>query len=126
MGSYVELNDTLQITTEQGFPADILDVEKHQKEPIKLEDVQDKIFEFHDKPNARIFHVPPCRCLLAHNVDGKWIYWGHVMMLEQTIHSEGKTKTTSGKYKITKIYDPEYQKQITTNETNSGQNYFGG
>jgi hypothetical protein len=30
MGSNIELNDTLQITTEQGFP-DILDLERHKK-----------------------------------------------------------------------------------------------
>ncbi len=125
MGSYFEINDTLQITTEQGFPADILDVIKHQENPIKLSEVQDKIFEFKDKPNARIFHLAPCRCLLAHNIDGKWLYWGHVIMLEQTIHGENeKNKTTSGKYKIIKIYDPEYQKQITANETHPGGNYF--
>lgn len=39
MGSYVEMNDTLQITAEQGFPS-ALDLETHLKQPIKLSAVQ--------------------------------------------------------------------------------------
>ena len=125
MGSYVELNDTVQITTEQGFPEEILNLEKHKKNPIILDDVKDKVFEFKDKPNARIFHPSPNRCFLVHNINGKWLYWGKIVMLEQTIKGETpETQTTSGKYKIIAIYDPEYQEQITKNETNPGKSYF--
>jgi len=124
MGSYIELNDTLQITVEQGFPADILDLEKHKNHPIKLEDVQDKVFEFQGKPKARLFHTPPTRCFLVQNINEKWLYWGKIMVLEQTIHSEKEDKTTSGKYKIIQIYDPEYQEQITKNESSEGLSYF--
>ena len=53
MGSLIELNDTLQITDEQGFPAKVLNLDKHKKNPTKLQDVKDKIFEFHDKPGGR-------------------------------------------------------------------------
>lgn len=125
MGSYVELNDTLQITTEQGFPETILNLEKHHHSPIKIEDVADKIFEFHNKPGARIFHLPPTRCFLVHNINGKWLYWGKILMLEQTINGNSQdTQTTSGKYKIIEIYDPEYQTQITKHETSEGESYF--
>ncbi|EKD56633.1 MAG: hypothetical protein ACD_58C00131G0008 [uncultured bacterium] len=125
MGSYFELNDTLQITTKQGFPADILDIEKHQKNPISINEVKNKIFEFHNKPNARIYHMPPCRCFLAHNINGKWLYWGKIVIIEQTIHSDNPNKlSTSGKYKITEIYDPIYQKQFTIRETSIGKSYF--
>jgi hypothetical protein len=125
MGSYVEFNDTLQITTEQGFPEVILNLEKHRTSPIKLEEVADQIFEFHDKPSARIFHLPPTRCFLVHNINGKWLYWGKILMLEQTIHGGNKdAQTTSGKYKIIEIYDPEYQVQITKHETSAGKSYF--
>lgn len=125
MGSYIELNDTVQITDKQGFPSDILDLKKHKENPIKLEDVKDKVFEFHDKPNARIFHPAPNRNFLVHNIDGKWLYWGKIIMLEQTIKGETKeTQTTSGKYKIIQIYDPEYQEQITKNESPEGLSYF--
>ena len=120
MGSYIELNDTLQITTEQGFPVDILNLEKHKHNPITLEDVKDKIFEFHSKENSRVYHVAPNRNFLVHHIDGKWIYWGHILIVEQTI-KDGKT---SGKFKILKIYDSEYQKQITMNESPEGACYF--
>ena len=124
MGSFVELNDTLQITTEQGFPADILDLKKHQEKPITLDEIKDKVFEFCNKPNARIYHLAPTRVFLVHNIDGKWIYWGTIVMLEQTIKWNGKEHKTSGKFRINKIYDPEYQKQVTKNDTNPEQNYF--
>jgi hypothetical protein len=124
MGSYIELNDTLQITTEQGFPAKILDLKKHQKNPIKLKDVKDKVFEFKGKSDARIYHLPPCRVFLVHNINGKWLYWGHALMLEQTISFDGKKHYTAGKFKIIKIYDPEYQRQKTLNETAVGKCFF--
>jgi hypothetical protein len=122
MGGYIEINDTLQITTEQGFPEKILNLEKHQKNPIILDEVKDKVFEFYDKPNARIYQVSPTRNFLVHNIDGKWLFWGKILIIEQNIKSEGEKHVTSGKYKIIKIYDPEYQKQITVNESDSS--YF--
>lgn len=124
MGGYIETNDTLQITTEQGFPVDIFNLEKHKKKPIKLKDVKDKIFEFHNKPNARIYQQAPNRNFLVHNISGKWLYWGKIIILEQTIKWDGEKSTTSGKYKIIAIYNPEYQEQITKNETDPGESYF--
>ncbi len=118
----IEINDTLQITTEQGFPADIFDLAKHRQQPVTLEQVQDQVFAFHDKPNARVFHTPPTRCFLVHNIDGKWLYWGKVLIVEQTI--DGVKQTTSGKYKVIAVYDPDYQKVITQHETSEGKSYF--
>ncbi len=124
MGSFVELNDTLQITKEQGFPAQILDVKKHQKKAISIDAVKDKIFEFHNKPGARIYHPAPNRVFLIQNIAGKWVYWGTIVMLEQRITWDGKSHKTCGKYKIIQLYDPEYQVQITKNDTGPGQSYF--
>lgn len=124
MGSFVELNDTLQITVQQGFPAGLLDVGKHRTKPIALDSVKDKVFEFRDKPGARIYHQAPTRVFLVHNLDGKWIYWGTIIVLEQTIAWDGKNYKTSGKYRITKIYSPEYQEQVTKNDTSPGKSYF--
>ena len=123
MGSLIEFDDTLQIAEEQGFPSDVLDLEKHRNNPISLEDVTDRIFEF-SKKGARVYH-PSCRCFLVQNIDGKWLYWGHIQMVEQTIRGESwKTPTTSGKYRIIKIYDPEYQEQATRAESPEGLSYF--
>ena len=121
MGSIIEFNDTLQITTEQGFPKDLA-LEKHLKKPFKAEDFSGRLFEFHDKKGCRIYHPAPTRCFLVHNINGKWLYWGKVLIIEQTIHAD--SQTTSGKFKIIKIYDPEYQKLITKNETPEGKSYF--
>lgn len=125
MGSQITLNDTLQITTKQGFPEEILNLEKHKISPIKLEDVENKIFEFQNKSGARIYQIPPTRCFLAHNIDGKWLYWGKIFMLEQTIKNDKENKqTTSGKYKIIEIYDPVYQEEFTKHESPEGKSYF--
>lgn len=120
MGSYIELNDTLQITTEQGFPKE-LNLEKHLKIPFSAEAFAGRIFEFKDKPNMRIFHPAPTRVFLVHNIDGKWLYWGHCLIIEQTINAE--KKTTSGKFKIIKIYTPEHQKNMSSYEVSGGKEY---
>lgn len=125
MGSLLEINDTLQLTPEQGFPVDILNVEIHQQNPVSMKDVEGKVFEFFGKSKARFFHVPPTRCFLVENRNGKWIFWGKVFILEQTIHSsDDGNSTTSGKYKIIEVYDPEYQKMCTRRESKPGLSYF--
>lgn len=58
MGSYIEFNDTLQITSEQGFPHALLNIETHKETPISLKDVEGKIFEFYDKQKARMCRPP--------------------------------------------------------------------
>jgi hypothetical protein len=125
MGSFIELNDTLQITASQGFPVKILNLKKHRAKPIDFKKIKNKIFSFHDKPNPRIYHLPPCRCFLVENINGKWLYWGKILMLEQTIKGANpNAQTTSGKYKIIALYDPPYQEQITRHECPVGKSYF--
>lgn len=121
MGSFIELNDTLQITTEQGFPEELV-LEKHQANPFKTEDFEGQIFEFKDKPDMRIYHPDPIRCFLVHNIDGRWLYWGHCKIIEQTI--DAIKKTTSGKFKITQIYSPEHQRNMSTYEVNPGNEFI--
>ena len=121
MGSYIELNDTLQITTKQGFPKELI-LEKHIQKPFSEKDFEGQTFEFKDKPNIRIFHTAPLRCFLVHNIDGKWLFWGHCNIIEQTIHAD--TKTTSGKFIITKIYPPEYQKLKSMIEVEEDLRFF--
>jgi len=108
MGSFIVMNDTLQITSAQGFPKE-LDYEKHKVKPFIAEDFAEKIFEFKDKPKIRIYQQPPVRNFLVQNIDGKWLYWGLVHVIEVT-HDYLK-QTTSGKFKIIYIYTPEEMKQ---------------
>ncbi len=107
MGSYIELNDTLQITQEQGFPKELV-YEKHLEKAFTAEDFEGKIFEFKEKPNIRVYHMPPVRNLLVQNINGKWLYWWLIHILEVT-HNTLK-KTTSWKFKIIYIYTPEEMK----------------
>jgi hypothetical protein len=121
MGSFIEFNDTLQITTEQGFPKELV-LEKHLKKPFTKEDFKGKIFSFKNKPSMRLFHPAPIRVFLVHNIDGRWLYWGHCHIIEQTIHAD--TKTTSGKFIITKVYTLEHQKAMSQYEVDTGKEFF--
>jgi len=120
MGSLIEINDTLQLTYEQGFPVS-LSLKNHQEAPLEHSTYRGQVFEF-TKEDIRIFHTPPTRVFLVQGIDGKWLYWGHVFIIEQSINSE--TKTTRGKYTIEKLYDPQYQKVVTINEAPLGKSYF--
>jgi hypothetical protein len=108
MGSYIELNDTLQITKKQGFPRE-LKIKKHLQTPYRLKEFRNKVFEFKGKQNIRIFHAPPVRVFFAQNIKGIWLYWGLVEILELKLNMV--KKTTSGKYKIVKIFTPVEMKQ---------------
>lgn len=121
MGSFIELNDTLQITTEQGFPKE-LNLQEHKKKPFTPNDFKGKTFKFYNKPGHRIYQMPPSRCFLVHNINGKWLFWGEIEVIKQTI--DAKTNTTLGEYKITKIYDPDYQVKKTKIESPKGKSFF--
>lgn len=123
MGSMVEINDTLQITAEQGFPSE-LSLEAHLKEPIELSLVDDKIFEFRDKPGVRNYQQTPTRCFLAENREGKWIYWGLIQVIEVTHDYE--RKTTSGKYRITYLNTPDQMRAFfDLTDRREGMDFFG-
>ncbi len=107
MGSIIEINDTLQITSKQGFPKK-LNYEKHKIKTFKIENFKNKIFKFKNKPEIRLYQLPPNRNFLVQNIEGEWIYWGLVQIIELT-HDNIK-KTTSGKYKIIQIFTPEEMK----------------
>ena len=132
MGSPIELNDTLQITTEQGFPEDVLNLSRHQKTSIAIQEVQNQHFSFSNKDGARLFHLDPVRVYLVHKLDGKWLFWGQALIQSQKIEKKLSDKgiwdgdwVTSGTFIIKKIYDPEYQEIFTRNETPPGKSYFG-
>ncbi len=109
MGAQIILNDTLQLTKEQGFPV-LLDLEKHLLKPLKAEDFAGQTFSFKDKENVRVYQVPPVRNFLVENRGDKWIYWGLVHITE--LHLDYQKRTTSGKFKIIRINTPEEMKQV--------------
>ena len=68
MGSFIEINDTLRITKEQGFPR-ILDYKQHCIKPFTINDVHGNIFTFTNKPNVRIYKAPPVRNFLVEDIE---------------------------------------------------------
>ena len=123
MGSYIEVNDTLQITVDQGFPADILDLERHRQGKISFFDVKEQIFSFQRKPGARFFLLDPVRVYLVHNIDGRWLFWGRIFIQSQTISKamtiDGRWSgawETSGTYRIVDLYEPDYQALFSARE----------
>ena len=140
MGSILEINDSLQITTEQGFPEEIFNLERHRDKPISLDEVGDKVFTFTNKVRPRFFHLDPVRVFWFHNIDGKWLAWGHIVMQEQIISanpdkppsgdgainvSSPDDWVTSGTYKVSQIYTPDYQEAFTRNDLPAELSYFG-
>lgn len=124
MGSFIEINDTLRITKEQGFPAG-LDLETHLKTPYTVDEFADTVFHFKAKPDIRIYKVPPVRNFLVEDVGGKWVYWG--LCFIQSIEHDYIKKETSGTFKIVRLNTPEEMKQMfkLTHFTNpEEQNYF--
>ncbi len=122
MGTYIETNDTLQITREQGFPKE-LQYDRHLIKPFTADDFKDVIFEFKDKPNIRIYHRPPVRDFLVENINGKWLYWGLIHIIE--IKHDYIKGTTSGKYKIIYINTPEEMEQAhKLIDRNKDTNFF--
>lgn len=122
MGSYIETNDTLQLTVEQGFPPELV-LENHLETPYTAQQFEGTIFSFHNKPSIRLYHAPPVRNFLVENRNGKWIYWGLIHMLEVT-HDMVK-KTTSGKFKLIYINLPEEMKAAhALIDRNEATSYF--
>lgn len=103
MGGLIEINDTLQITREQGFPTE-LDYENHKMTPLLASNFGGREFDF-QKPGIRIYKIPPVRNFLVENRDGKWLYWGLIHIVE--VKHDYINGTTSGRFKIVYIYTPE-------------------
>lgn len=66
MGSFIEFNETLQLTKEQGFSAE-LNLDQHLKNPYKTENFIDKVFEFHNKPDIRVYRMLSVENILVEN-----------------------------------------------------------
>ncbi|HEY9680253.1 MAG TPA: hypothetical protein V6C86_01535 [Oculatellaceae cyanobacterium] len=131
MGSPIEINDTLQLTKEQGFPSEVLNRRLHLLSPISIESLVGCVFDFR-KDDARLFHLDPVRVFLVENIDGKWLFWGKALIQSQTISKnlesdgswrEGSWQTT-GTFKISDVYDAEYQEAFTKKESPTGKSYL--
>lgn len=138
MGCAYEINDTLLLTREQGFPCDVFDYESHVKNPVTSADVAGKLFHFKGKPTARAFQLDPVRVYFIENTEeGKWLMWGKAFIQSLTIEHVKTTVDpgnaikfqpgdwmTSGSFIVSEVYDPEYQRIATSHEVPAAWNFF--
>jgi hypothetical protein len=124
MGTKVEINDTLRISKEQGFPVELQIEDYLINSDIYINKIKDKIFTFSRKPMIRVFQAPPVRTFLVEDYNGKWIYWGLCYIL--SLHLNYETQETSGTYKIIRLNSPEEMKQMftITHFNHPEENYF--
>ena len=124
MGALIEINDTLHITREQGFPSE-LDLSQHLASPFTIEDFRNRIFEFRGKQRIRVFQTPPIRTFLVEDVGSRWVYWGHIHILEIT--HDYVRQETAGKFKIIHLNSPEEMKTaFAMIDRVWANNYFDG
>jgi len=119
MGTAIEINDTLKISKERGFPVE-LTLEDHLRDPATtMSKVAGKQFPF-SNAGERLYNRPPTRVFLVQEIDGKWLYWGHAMVVRQTLTEDKKTE---GILEIVGIHDPFYQYLTTLHEPPAGKSY---
>ncbi len=105
MGSPIELNDTLKLKRGAGFPENVR---------------QGETYEF-SIDGRRLYNLKPARVFLVEEIDGKWNYVGHAMILRTVI--DAITDKTSGEIEITQLYPKEYARMLNQYEPPSGKGY---
>jgi hypothetical protein len=90
MGALIEINDTLKLKRGDGFPPQI---------------VQGGVYDF-TIDGRRLYNLKPSRVFLVEEVDGKWNYIGHAMVLRQTI--DAVADRTSGRFEVVLVYPRDY------------------
>jgi hypothetical protein len=105
MGSHVELNDTLKLKRGQGFPSNI---------------EEGGTYDF-SIDGRRLYNLNPSRVFLVEEVDGRWNYIGHAVVLRQMIDTE--TEKTSGQFKVIKVYPRDYALSANRFEAPAGKAY---
>ncbi|MBL7662791.1 hypothetical protein JNK13_08575 [bacterium] len=106
MGSLIELNDTLKLKRDQGFPQD-----------LKL----DRQYSFQIS-GRRLYHLAPTRVYLVEEVAGFWNYRGHALI--HSLEIDAATDTTSGMFTVSQIYTDEQRLVINQTEPPVGKQCF--
>jgi len=111
MGSTIRVNDTLQITAEQGFPQ-VLSISNYLESPFTVSRFAGTAFSFQNKEGIRNFQQPPVQNFLVENHQGKHIYWGLITMLR--VSHDYSANVTSGEYRLHTLYTLEQMKMAAT------------
>lgn len=105
MGSTIEINDTLKLKRGAGFPP-----------RVELNGV----YNFTSQ-GRRLYHLSPVRVFLVEEIDGKWNFVGHAMILELTI--DAARDETRGVYKVVSLYPPDYAAKANQHDAPQGKGY---
>jgi hypothetical protein len=105
MGSLIELNDTLKLKRNAGFPPDIR---------------EGAMYEF-AIDGRRLYNLNPSRVFLVEEVDGKWNYVGHALILTQCIDTVNDK--TTGRFQVTRVYPQDYVRLLNEFEPPMGRGY---
>lgn len=108
MGSFIEVNDTLKLKRGQGFPEEL-------KQGVRYS------FKVHGK---RLYNLYPSRVFLVEEVEGKWNYVGHGLVMEQTI--DAVNDETRGVFEVKFLYSPEYSQLANMYEAPAGKGLSQG
>jgi hypothetical protein len=106
MGNLIELNDTLKLKRGAGFP-----------ENIRVGGVYDFIIS-----GRRLYQLKPIRVFLVEEIDRKWNYIGHAMILQQTI--DAISDKTSGTFEVILLYPQEYRNLLNQYEPPAGKGFL--
>ncbi len=106
MGSPIEINDTLKLRRGNGFPCPVAEGQIHS-------------FAINGR---RIYNLSPSRVFLVEEVDGKWNYVGHALVLKQWIDTANDM--TLGEFKVSRVYPRDYARMMNGFEAPSGKGYL--
>ena len=106
MGSMIEMNAILKLTTEAGMPSS---PEVGKRYEFRLE-------------GERVFQFPPVWVTLVHEISGKWRFVGWADVVKQTIDAENHT--TSGEFIITRVFPEEFTRLASFYESPSGKSFY--
>jgi len=128
-GQKVEINDTLAISRFEGFPRD-LNYSSFRGDPREVAErflgykgsfMKEDYRQF-PKDNTPAF-------LVEKNDEGRWLYWGRVLILDQTRNKlrtgfGSEKSNTRGTYVISQIFDITTQKILTVELSPQGKSFF--
>jgi hypothetical protein len=106
MGTTFKHNAVLKLTHEEGMPERLQVDERYH---FKLDGI-------------RVFPLYPGEATLVHEINEKWRYAGLVRITQQTIDAENKF--TSGVFEVSRIFDEEYSRLASINESPLGKSYY--
>ena len=106
MGSRIEINAILKLTTEAGMPDNPV---IGQRYTFTLD-------------GERVYQFSPTWVTLVHNIGGKWKHIGWAHVVRQTIDAE--KHITTGECVVIRLFTEEFSKLASYYESPDGMSYY--